>query len=167
MAVHGVLTHARSVSIDDESTLRKSALPIVCGVRVEVVGGPSTGLAVRSVGERLAVGSAPSNDLVLADRAVSRYHLEMTSSPYGVRVVDLGSTNGTWANGMRLHDAEVGPDTQLVLGESTLLVSRDVERAVAIHGSTALAGIVGESSVMRRTMAEICLLYTSPSPRDS
>ncbi|MFI1920385.1 FHA domain-containing protein [Nocardia sp. NPDC020380] len=38
----------------------------------------------------------------VADPAVSGEHLRLVPSPLGLSVVDLGSSNGTWVNGVRL-----------------------------------------------------------------
>ena len=71
---------------------------------MEVREGPDEGLAPAvSRGEKLTVGSAEGNTLRLGgDRAVSRYHLEMTPGPSSVTVRDLGSTNGTELDGKPL-----------------------------------------------------------------
>jgi hypothetical protein len=57
----------------------------------------------------IAVGRAPDNDLVLADAEVSRHHARLEPNGAAWRVVDLGSTNGTWVNGARVDRAAIGP----------------------------------------------------------
>jgi DNA-binding NtrC family response regulator len=56
-------------------------------------------------GDRCAIGAHPSNDLVLTDETVSRFHCELHATEDGVRVVDLGSRNGTVVDGLRVRDA--------------------------------------------------------------
>ena len=63
-----------------------------------------------------SVGTAPDNDLVLADDAVSRYHLELAVAPDGIAMRDLGSTNGTFAGNVRKRDAVVPRGSQLRVG---------------------------------------------------
>jgi uncharacterized protein YkwD len=52
----------------------------------------------------IAIGSHPSNDVVLEDTTVSRRHATITRKASGFELADLGSTNGTFVNGRRLSD---------------------------------------------------------------
>ncbi len=55
---------------------------------------------VLSRGQTLGLGRAPGNDLVLADPTVSRYHARLAWSGRSPEVVDLGSANGTFVDGV-------------------------------------------------------------------
>src|SRR5271155_4611511 len=50
----------------------------------------------------IAIGSHPSNDVVLDDTTVSRRHATITRKAGSYELADLGSTNGTFVNGRRL-----------------------------------------------------------------
>ena len=50
----------------------------------------------------LAVGRAPTNDLVLAVRTISGHHMRVAWDGQQVLVTDLGSSNGTWLGRERL-----------------------------------------------------------------
>lgn len=50
----------------------------------------------------LRVGRLDPLEIVLDDNSVSRYHAEVRATDHGWRVRDLGSTNGTRLNGVRL-----------------------------------------------------------------
>jgi DNA-binding NtrC family response regulator len=97
------------------------------------------------------VGSHPSNDLVIADRQVSRFHCILERSGHGFRVTDAGSLNGTWIGGARIRDADVLADCVITLGESTVRV-RDAnavsEREVA--ATVTFGELTGASLPMRR-----------------
>ena len=56
------------------------------------------------LGRKLAVGRMPGSDIHLSgDERISRRHASLWSSPGGkLTVEDLGSVNGTWADGARL-----------------------------------------------------------------
>lgn len=56
------------------------------------------------VGE-LSVGRESDCDIRIADKLISRYHARLSSSDSGLVAVDLGSTNGTYLNGVRIRGA--------------------------------------------------------------
>jgi adenylate cyclase len=63
------------------------------------------------------VGRAVTSDVPVYDPTVSRRHAELTLGDEGVRVVDLGSSNGTFVNGSRITDAVVGDGDVLTFGK--------------------------------------------------
>ena len=52
---------------------------------------------------RIAIGSHPSNDVVVDDSTVSRYHAAITRGRETFELADLSSTNGTFVNGNRVR----------------------------------------------------------------
>ena len=124
--------------------------------RVAVTAGPSAGAVWRQAAERCAIGSHPSNDLVIDDATVSRFHCELAITGGAVRVRDLGSRNRTLAGGIAIADATVADGTLLTLGNSEIKI--DVESDIAeIAGSerSAFGSLVGESSVMREVFSQL------------
>jgi hypothetical protein len=86
----------------------------ITGRLAEGDGGAGAGSIVLPNGDRFAltdsvitVGRHPDSNLVLADPNVSRNHAEIRPQGERFAVVDLGSTNGTRVNGVRV-------DTQLL-----------------------------------------------------
>ncbi|MFN8390315.1 MAG: adenylate/guanylate cyclase domain-containing protein [Bdellovibrionota bacterium] len=53
-------------------------------------------------GTTLRVGRAKTNDIIVSDRDVSRFHATFSASENGVVLSDLSSTNGTFVNGRRI-----------------------------------------------------------------
>ncbi|MGA2411534.1 MAG: FHA domain-containing protein, partial [Candidatus Binataceae bacterium] len=85
-------------------------------------------------GDRIAIGSAPGNDLFIADSSVSRQHalLERTTDSY--RLSDRGSTNGTYVNGRRITAAVlVGDGDEVRFGARGYRLVRDTHQPVASH----------------------------------
>ena len=68
---------------------------------LEVLREGSVGTSWTSTGMGCSVGSHPSNDLVIDDRKVSRFHFELEVSSEGVWLRDLGSRNGTTVDSVR------------------------------------------------------------------
>jgi pSer/pThr/pTyr-binding forkhead associated (FHA) protein len=54
----------------------------------------------------LKIGRAPSSDLVIDDSTVSRDHAQISLLEDGFYIRDLGSTNGTYINGVKLSPFE-------------------------------------------------------------
>ncbi len=66
------------------------------------------------------IGTAPGNQLILTDQAVSRHHCVIAVTPRGFLLRDLGSTNGTTLSGFRVKAAYLLPGASLGVGQSTL-----------------------------------------------
>ena len=67
-----------------------------------VVGGPLMGTRVALVPGTHVVGRGPGVDVVLADGSLSRRHLQVAVAAEGIEVRDLGSSNGTFIEGVAL-----------------------------------------------------------------
>jgi DNA-binding NtrC family response regulator len=126
------------------------------GAAVEVLRGPDAGTRVEIDRARFVIGSHAHNDLVLRDPTVSRHHLEVTATPDGYRVVDLGSSNGTFAAGLRLGEALVAGAVVLQLGSTTLRLSPGtVEQEVPAWPEHRFGPLVGRSLPMRELFAQL------------
>lgn len=64
----------------------------------------------------LVVGRDPECDLFFADKKLSRRHARFERSDAGVRLVDLGSRNGSWVNEERIDERELAPGDEVRLG---------------------------------------------------
>jgi hypothetical protein len=71
---------------------------------------------VSLVSSAVRVGRADDNDLVLVNPEVSRHHARLEPDGQGWRLIDLGSTNGTWVNGMRRNTATFTAGDEVAFG---------------------------------------------------
>ncbi len=117
---------------------------------LRVVEGPECGVERSVSGPRMSVGTAELNGLVLTDPTVSRTHCEIHAEGERYIVRDLGSTNGTFVDGVRISEAELWPGSRLSLGD-TELVFHPRKRWHSLElGETGFEGVVGRSAAMRR-----------------
>ncbi len=79
------------------------------GPRLAVTVGPMVGLSFALIKDSLRVGRDPVCDLVLRDQTVSRQHASLQQAGGQWSVTDLGSTNGTTVNGVRLAPQQTMP----------------------------------------------------------
>ncbi|MFW5925486.1 MAG: sigma 54-interacting transcriptional regulator [Myxococcota bacterium] len=98
----------------------------------------------------LVVGSDAGSDLVLSDCTVSARHCRLGLEGGQVLVRDLGSTNGTWVDGVRVMGARVGPGARVRVGRSDLWI---VPRGES--GDARRAGLVAESPAMLQVLGEV------------
>jgi len=114
------------VRIVGDDRLHTGAFQIV-GRMAEGDGGAGAGSIVLPSGDRfsltesiITVGRHPESNLVLADPNVSRNHAEIR--PQGERyiVVDLGSTNGTRVNGVRVDQQVLQDGDDVAFGNTRM-----------------------------------------------
>ncbi len=74
-------------------------------IRLRGMNGPLKGQTWDAT-DLLRVGRLDALEVVLDDSSVSRYHAEVRATDRGWRVRDLGSTNGTRLNGVRLGNGQ-------------------------------------------------------------
>ena len=116
--------------------------------------GPDSGTSWGSTGATCAIGVEPSNDLVLSDPTVSRYHCELTWTAAGPRVRDLDSRNGTLLDGVRVHDAVPRQGSLLRLGDSVLRFEvQEGDNQMPVSASERFGHLVGRSVAMRSLFA--------------
>jgi two-component system, NtrC family, response regulator GlrR len=106
--------------------------------------------------ERCTIGSHPSNDLILQDATVSRFHCELAIAADRVRVRDLGSRNGTIANGVAIADGLITGGTVLRLGHVDVRVEVDDEKTeLAASPRDSFGPLVGTSVRMRELFSQL------------
>ncbi len=149
------------VELDESPTvLKRDSSVRVIRTLVDVV--PRLNIDVKSEGgerhfvhqgELCRIGTHSSNDLVLRDPAVSRFHCKLTRDGAVWRLQDSGSLNGTSLDGVRIRDAELAEGT-IALGDTVLFV-RAVEGTdpVDLPNVRSFGALLGASVAMRKLFA--------------
>ena len=91
-------------------------------ISLAVTAGPDVGARAVLAKRALTVGTDPSNDMVLTDAAVSRFHFRIVADDRGHRLIDSGSTNGTFVNGVRVERGYVADGVQITAGNTGFAV---------------------------------------------
>ena len=87
---------------------------------IEVPGAVPVRLPVAATS--LTIGRGRDNDIVLPDERVSRRHGRLSARQGTLVYTDLGSTNGSYVNGVRVDEIAVGPGDELRLGASRVTI---------------------------------------------
>ncbi|QEH37011.1 Serine/threonine-protein kinase PrkC [Aquisphaera giovannonii] len=102
-------------------------------VILRVIAGPHKGHDCRVEGGRFVVGRSSRASLPMTkDLALSREHFAIESVPPVCHIADLGSTNGTKVNGLRVE--------RLLLRDGDTITAGDSHFRVQFQGSEAQAG---------------------------
>ena len=149
----------------DEGTVpiqtQKSA---VRAIVLEIQSGPDAGRVSESTDEKVTIGSADGNDVVLHDPTVSRFHLELRRGGGRIQVSDLGSTNGTRIGPVLLSSTSVTVDAGSVIELGATRISVSDGQLVTLDAGEAAGDIRGESPTLRRLLAAASRVAKSDVP---
>ena len=114
------------VTIEASDRLRAGAFSIDARLK-EGVGGAGAGSLILPTGERIplgektiTIGRKPESTIVLGDPNASRNHAEVRPHGAGFVVVDMGSTNGSRVNGVRVSHQELVDGDELTFGNTRI-----------------------------------------------
>lgn len=111
------------------------------GARLVMTQGPQPGQTFTLNQDTLTIGRDPSNPIEISDPQISRQHARITRQGGMMILEDLGSTNGTFVNGMRLTSPHALSSGDVVgLGDAVTLTFYGV-------GTSATETIVGRPAV--------------------
>ena len=113
-----------SVHLEMDERQRTGAFQITGRMR-EGTGGVGAGSLLLPTGDRLPLGEQtvtfgrkPESTVQLADPNVSRNHAEIRPQGNGWVLIDLGSTNGTRVNGVRVSSHELTEGDEISFGNT-------------------------------------------------
>src|SRR6266567_2695327 len=102
----------------------------------------------------ITVGAMEDNDLVVSDDTVSRYHCRIVQEDTAYLLVDLGSTNGTFINRVRVKEAYLKPGCTIGLGNTEVKFhAADEKLEILPSRKERLGDMVGRHVKMRELYA--------------
>jgi transcriptional regulator with GAF, ATPase, and Fis domain len=100
---------------------------------------------------RVFLGQSPACEIRLSDRLVSRRHAALDASGQRLRLADLGSTNGTFVDGIRVVEVFLRGGEVVRVGSTAFRVDTEARaRVVQTPTATRFGRMLGESEAMRR-----------------
>lgn len=116
------LDPGKAAVLEEESNLPQLA-PLVAHKRysLAVIMGANAGQIYTVMKPRTVLGRGTESDVQLQDSEVSRRHAMLEIRGDEAMVVDLGSTNGTYVDGVRIQKASIFSNQEFSLGTTTLM----------------------------------------------
>lgn len=106
-------------------------------------------------GQVILVGRDASADIVLDTPNISRLHARLERVRRGIRVEDLGSTNGTWVNGERItRPTTIKAGDDLRLGPHRIELTKDLKIIGAAVGQGGVRGVRVDAAGMVREVGK-------------
>ncbi len=124
-------------------------------IAIERERGTITQRAIVHDGEVCRIGSHASNDLVLDDPTISRFHCRVQREGGAWRIVDTGSRNGTRIHGVKVLTAEIEGEVVIAIGDSILRVTPDQGESASIPTASSFGAILGASAPMLKLFASL------------
>ncbi|MEQ9501862.1 MAG: sigma 54-interacting transcriptional regulator [Deltaproteobacteria bacterium] len=104
--------------------------------------------------EPFVIGAGFETTLRIPDASVSRKHIELINRGGYVTARDLGSTNGSFYEGSRFDQLDLGPGAVFKLGETELqLVAPEKVDPIPPSEETSFGRLIGKSRKMREVFA--------------
>jgi DNA-binding NtrC family response regulator len=145
--------------IDETQTavLAQGRVPDARAVELVVIEGIDRGQRMAVPPSGMRIGTAPSAQLLLTDRSVSRIHCELEwRAEASLRLLDTGSTNGSFVDGVRVRDGDLAVGATLRVGATVIrVVGSDAPLVLPVSSRDRMGAMVGGSLAMRRVYALI------------
>jgi transcriptional regulator with GAF, ATPase, and Fis domain len=139
--------------------------------RMRVIEGPDTGAVFQldpNAPSRILLGTSPACSIRLTDPTVSRRHAALEPTGRRYRLTDLGSTNGTFVDGVAVVEALLRGGEVVRFGSSAMRAEADAEGEVPevtpLPSAMRFGRVVGASVAMRRLYPLCERLAKAPVP---
>jgi transcriptional regulator with GAF, ATPase, and Fis domain len=129
--------------------------------RIIGIVGPFKGTVLSLGAEEVSIGRESSNQLWIADPALSRRHCVLIPNGGQFTLRDVGSRNGTQVNGMPIDEQHLQHGDQISIGDS-LLVFLLEEREAKFESNTVELVETGETALPAVLLKQEDALYLQP-----
>jgi len=134
-----LMTYTRRIIGKDDDQKGRAVL--------RITEGPGKGTSVE-ITSTLTIGSRPDSELRLEDPTVSRKHAEISRTAEGFLLQDLGSTNGTSLNGVRVDRAYLRGGAVVTVGETSMVFSTGEDSVMKGEAPSTFGQMVAVSEPM-------------------
>ena len=155
----------------DETTVRRSVgalLPRSKRFLLEVANGENSGFILEldpGAPQPYAIGQSTRCALTLSDPLVSRRHATLNVEGTELHLCDQRSTNGTFVNGIRVHEAFLRGGETLSIGSTQLRVKQSGDQPTpGLTGEDNFGPLIGGSPCMRRLHPLLARLAATDVP---
>jgi DNA-binding NtrC family response regulator len=148
---------------DRTSTLGLTVPPAPLTAIVRVLNAPAVPATFRLESGCCRIGASRAADVVVSDETVSRLHVELSLSPEGVLLTDLGSRNGCYYLGQRVEKITLSLGSTFRIGRTEIAVEADrqtLDRLAPVNLNS-YGSLIGISEAMRRLFAVLLRLENS------
>ncbi len=111
----------RRVPIEERSLPELAPLPATRRYSLAVILGANAGQIFPLTQPRIVLGRGVNSDIQLQDSEVSRRHAMLEIKGESATLTDLGSTNGTFVDGVRVQLKGIEAHQEFSLGTTTLM----------------------------------------------
>lgn len=125
---------------------------ILSKCKLVVLEGDDTGKELTVDRGTVTIGNHKDSDLALQDETVSRNHAEIKKTKEGYLLKDLGSTNGTFADSLRVREIFLQPGAVIRFGKTKVkFIPQDEKIEIYPSKRESFGDIVGKSLELRKT----------------
>ena len=102
----------------------------------------------------VVVGRAPTSDFPIIDPTISRRHAQILRQDDKIFLRDLGSSNGTYVNGVRVESAELKPGDLVTFGKVMFRLEEVDRRSTPAQSQPMEATTTGSTIVRQRSVLD-------------
>jgi len=155
--------------VEDASTITqfKEATPTMEDFHLVVASGPDRGAHLTISFEhpsRILIGRSQACSLQLTDRQVSRRHAAVEWVGHALRLTDLGSSDGTFVDRVKVRAADLQGGEIIRVGSTSIRLDASDAQVGSVPEGTRFGNVIGSSLEMRRLYPLCARLAASDIP---